>query len=345
MQESSSRKRYVMMPNACGTPQEDSQSVITLKPLGRWGFTVVLLSILTVPTLGSIRQADKPAQQPPAAETPAQTKPGDAKTAEPKVAQTQAELDAALAERLRQISAKKPADWTAEELAERVAIAYRGFNFAQLRKVYNTGREEGRISIVTANGDLAGEYTRRYVFGPKITQDRVRLDIIFETSPKPQNQLRYTLTYNGAAVWAAQDNRYTQPDPAAAAAFKASVISDYTALFRWAEDGATLVRLPAVKIQGLDLEVIEMTRSDGFKIRFFISDKSYKILHVEYTVELTEGAAPVTFRESYSDWRVIQEVLVATKRKLRQNGQLVQTIELENATYGVAHDDVTFLQL
>ena len=58
-----------------------------------------------------------------------------------------------------------------------------------------------------------------------------------------------------------------------------------------------------------------------------------------------EGQPPVTFRESYSDWRVIQEVLVATRRKLRQNGELVQTIDLMNAQYGVAYDDVTFLQL
>lgn len=258
---------------------------------------------------------------------------------------TQAEIDQALTERLKQIGAKKPSDWTGEELAERVAISYRGFNFSQLKKVYNTGREEGHITIATTNGDLEGEYTRRYVTGPKMSQDRVRLDIIFATSPKPEQQLRYTLTYNGASVWAAQDNRYVKPDSAAETAFRASIVNDYTALFRWQEEGATLTRLGTKRIQGLDLDVLEMTRPDGSKLRFDISQKSYHILHVEYDVVLAAGQAPVAFRESYSEFRIIQEVLVPARRKLRQNEQLVQTTDLNNATYGISLDDTVFLQL
>lgn len=275
----------------------------------------------------------------------ADAKQGETKPGEIRQGATQSEIDAALSQRLKQITSKKPADWTADELAERVAISYRGFNFSQLKKVYNTGREEGRITIVTTNGDLGGTYVRRYVDGPKMQQDRVRLDIIFETSPKPEQQLRYTLTYNGASVWAAQDNRYVSPDASAATAFKASVVNDYTALFRWQEDGATLARIAPKKIQGLEFDVIEETRPDGGKLRFLISPKTYRILHVEYDVALVDGQPPVTFRESYSDFRVIQEVLVPSKRKLRQNEALVQTIELGNATYGVAHDDSVFLQI
>ena len=293
--------------------------------------------------------AGAPSAQQPAAEKPA-AKPDAPQQAEPKPGEirngaTQSEIDKALGERLKQISAKKPADWTADELAERVAISYRGFNFSQLKKVYNTGREEGRISIVTTNGELGGTYVRRYVDGPKKENDRMRLDIIFETSPKPEQQLRYSLTYNGASVWAAQDGRYVSPDTAAATAFRASVLNDYTALFRWQEDGDTLVRLPGRTIQGLPFEVIEATRPDGTKIRFLISDKTFRVLHVEYDISLAEGQPPVTFRESYSDFKVVQEVLVPTKRKLRQNDQLVQTIEIANATYGVALDDSVFLQI
>lgn len=274
---------------------------------------------------------------------PAQSKPEE-KPGELKPNATQAEIDAALAERLRQIGQKKPAQWTAEELAERVALTYRGFNFAQLKKVYNTGREEGRITITTSNGELSGEYTRRYINGPKMAQDRLRLDIIFETSPKPELQLRYTLTYNGASVWATQDGRYVTPDGAAAQAFRASVVNDYTALFRWQEEGATLSRGGLKKVQGLEFEILEMARPEATKMRFYISPKSYRVLHVEYDVVLLEGQPAVTFRESYSEYKVLQEVLVPTKRKLRQNDQLVQTIEIANSTYGVALDDTVFLQ-
>ena len=274
---------------------------------------------------------------------PAQSKPEE-KPGELKPNATQAEIDAALAERLRQIGQKRPDQWTPEELAERVALTYRGFNFAQLKKVYNTGREEGRITIATSTGELGGEYTRRFVNGPRMAQDRVRLDIIFETSPKPEQHLRYTLTYNGASVWATQDSRYVTPDAAAAAAFRASVVNDYTALFRWQEEGATLSRGGVKKYQGLEFEVLELARPEGPKMRFFISPKSYRVLHVEYDVVLVEGQPAVIFRESYSEWKVLQEVLVPTKRKLRQNDQLVQTIEIANSTYGVALDDTVFLQ-
>ena len=288
------------------------------------------VAIAQEPAPKSAPAADAPAT------APAQTGPTEA---------TQAERDALLTERLKQISAKKPAEWSAEVMAERVAIAYRGFNFAQLKKVYNTGREEGRITITTTTGDLGGEYTRRHSTGAKMTLDRVRLDIIFETSPKPESHLRYTLTYNGASVWAAQDQRYTTPDPAAGVAFKASVLNDYTALFRYQDEGATLKRLGVKRLQGIDHEVLVMTRPEVGTMRFFISPKSYKILHIEYDVTLGEGQAPVVFRESYSEWKVLQEVLVPGRRKLRQNDVLVQTIDLNSATYGVTLDDNVFLQL
>ena len=335
------------------TGLEDNNRVKTQSPRARRGSAAALLACLlaSVGLLTASRAAgqngDKPAQSKPE-QKPAEKpggKQGDAKPGELRPGATQSEIDAALTERLRQISSKKPSEWTAEELAERVAISYRGFNFSQLKKVYNTGREEGRITITTTNGELAGDYVRRYVNGPKMSQDRVRLDIIFETSPKPEQQLRYTLSYNGASVWAAQDNRYVTPDAAAGTAFKASVVDDYTALFRWQDDGGTLARQGTKRIQGLDLDVIEETRPDGSKLRFYISEKSFRILHIEYDVVLAEGQAPVTFRESYSEWRVIQEVLVAARRKLRQNDTLVQTIDLANATYGVALDDTVFLQL
>ena len=299
-----------------------------------------LLACALVP-LAAAQQPDAPK---PDAPKPEQAKPEE-KPGELRPNATQAEIDAALQERLRQIGQKKPAQWTAEELAERVAISYRGFNFAQLKKVYNTGREEGRISIATTNGELEGDYTRRFVNGPKMVQDRVRLDIIFETSPKPEQHLRYTLTYNGASVWASQDNRYVTPDAAAAAAFRASVVNDYTALFRWQDEGATLTRGGVKRLQGLDFEVVEMTRPDGPKLKFYISPKTWRVLHVDYDVVLVEGQPAIAFRESYSEWKVLQEVLVPTKRKLRQNDQLVQTIEIANATYGVSLDDTVFLQL
>ena len=126
-------------------------------------------------------------------------------------------------------------------------------------------------------------------------------------------------------------------------------MNDYTALFRYVEENGKLTRLPGKKIQGIDLDVVEMARPDGSKLRFYISPKSYKILHVEYDVMLAEGQNPVTFRESYSDWRINQQAVVPGllpgRRRLRQNDQVVQTMDINNGVYGRTCEDALFLQL
>jgi hypothetical protein len=259
----------------------------------------------------------------------------------------QHDVDLAVVERLNKIRTKKPAEWTAEELAEYVGLIYRGGR--QLSKSYNARfdafREEGRIVLQTGTGEVRGEYTRRQVNGPTIPKDRVRMDLILDTAPRPEDHLRYTITYNGATVWSAQNNQYQQPDPGSAAAFRASIVNDYTALFRYQEEGATLARGGVKKIVGLDTDLVEMTRPDGSKTRFYISPKTFKILHVEYDVVLEAGKPPITFRESYSDWRTIQQTLVPGVRKLRQNNQIVQTVTVESLTFGVSIEDQVFLQI
>lgn len=252
------------------------------------------------------------------------------------------ELDRELLLKLDSMRKKKQADWTAEELAEAVALVYGGKR--HLRQVYGIGREEGRIELAMTTGTIAGDYVRRYAMGETASGDRVRLDLVLESTAKPGSNVKYTIAYNGAAVWSAQNNEYVMPDGAAASAFKATVINDYTLLFRWQEEAAKLARLPAKRLQGIDVEVLELTRPDGTRTRFLISGKSFRILHVEYDVVLAADKPPVAYRESYSEWRTIQQTLVPGRRKLRQNDTLVQTMELGSAQYGVKHDDTVFLQ-
>jgi len=248
--------------------------------------------------------------------------------------------------RLAKLRGKKLTEWGAEDIADTVAITYYGLAAqSRLAQKFNTGREVGRISLVTTGGTVEGDYTRRFVTGPTMSKNRVRLDLILETSPRPADHLRYSVVYNGATVWTAQNNQYVQADPKAAAAFKASIINDYTALFRFREEGATLKRGGTQKMVGLDTELIVLTRPDGSTARFYISPKSFRILHVEYDVALVEGEAPVTFRESYSEWRTFQESLEPAVRKLKQNNQVVQTVTISTATYSTPIDDLVFLQL
>jgi hypothetical protein len=257
-----------------------------------------------------------------------------------------ATADAETVLRLAKLRGKKLPEWSAEDLADYVAITYFGPAVqTRLTQKFNTGREVGRINLVTTGGTVDGDYTRRFVNGPSMSKNRVRLDLILETSPRPADHLRYSVVYNGATVWTAQNAQYVQADPKAAAAFKASVINDYTALFRYKDESATVKRGGTQKVVGLDTELITLTRPDGSTTRFYISPKSFRILHVEYDVVLAEGETPATFRESYSDFRTFQESIEPAIRKLKQNGQLVQTITITSATYSTPIDDLVFLQL
>lgn len=292
------------------------------------------LATLTGPAFA----APQDAAQPPA--TPQESKPAE----DPNRPLTQSEIEARGLERLAKLKGKKLVDYTPEEFVEVIALTYFGGRW-RLAQVANSGREEGRISLVTEGGERQGDYTKRFVYGPSTARDRVRLDLILETAPRPEDHLRYTVAYNGATVWTAQNNTYMQAEPATTAAFRAAVTNDYTALFRYQEDAATLKRLGQKKMSGLDTEVVELTRQDGMKVRFYVSSKTFRILHVEYELQLAAGQAPVIFRESYFDWRVVQQTLVPGVRKLKMNEQLVQTMTLGNATYGITLDDQVFLQL
>ena len=96
---------------------------------------------------------------------------------------------------------------------------------------------------------------------------------------------------------------------------------------------------------GYDTEMIEMTRTDGSSVRYYISPKTYRILHVEYEVAAIPARKPTTYRESYTDWRVYQTALVPIERRLRQNGNIVQTININLVQFDVKIDDTVFLQL
>jgi hypothetical protein len=297
--------------------------------------TYVLLALGATSLRAFGQQSDSKSYEPP---KDSQGKPIDGSAA--------ASPDTETVLRLAKLRGKKLPEWSAEDIADFTAITYYGAAAqSRLSQKFNTGREVGRISLVTTNGTVEGEYTRRFVNGPTMNKNRVRLDLILETSPRPADHLRYSVVYNGATVWTAQNSQYVQADPKAAAAFKASIINDYTALFRYKDEGATLKRGGTQKVVGLDTELITLTRADGSTARFYISPKSFRILHVEYDVVLLEGEAPVTFRESYSEWRTFQESLEPAVRRLKQNNQVVQTDTISSATYSTPIDDLVFLQL
>ena len=248
---------------------------------------------------------------------------------------------------------KKPGEATpevkltpGETLAEYVIFAY------GTRPVLQTARaniqEEGTIRLATDQGDMTGSYTLRQSRREKSTQDLLRVDL--ELTP-PENSgaksIKYIIAYNGASVWSAQNAQYVNPRPEAEAAFHAQLTHDYNSLLRYKEDGSTVEMKKPETVVGVECNVLEMTSPDGSKTTYWISSKTYRILHLEYALALAQGQTPIKYRISffYHPIRVIQNTLVPTRRVMAQDGKFVQEVTITQFNYSTKFDPEIFQHL
>lgn len=235
----------------------------------------------------------------------------------------------------------------AETVAEYVILAY-GTRPA-LQAARANIQEDGTIKLMTDQGSISGNYTLRQSRREKSSQDLLRVDLDLtppetQTSGKP---IKYVIAYNGASVWSAQNDQYRNAAPEAEAAFQAQLTHDYASLLRYKEDGSTLELKNKETVVGVECNVLEMTSPDGSKTTYWISAKTYRILHLEYSLTLAQGQTPIKYRVSffYTPLRVIQNTLVPTRRVMLQNGKLVQEVTINQFNYSAKFDPEIFQHL
>jgi hypothetical protein len=238
----------------------------------------------------------------------------------------------------------------AEVVAEYVIIAY------GTRQALKTARaniqEEGTVRLATDQGDITGTYLLRQSMREKSTQDLLRVDLDLATPETSQRQgaassVKYVIAYNGASVWSAQNGQYVNPRPEAEAAFKAQLTHEFAALLRYKEDGSTLELKKPETVVGVDCNVLEMTSPDGTKTTYWISTKTYRIVHAEYAMALGQGQPPVKYRISYyyTPFKVVQNTLVPSRKTMYQDGKFVQEITINQLNYSVKFDPEIFSHL
>lgn len=237
-----------------------------------------------------------------------------------------------------------------ETIVEVAILAYGGRpNLEAARK---SAHEIGTIRLATDQGDLTGTYNLRSMRREKSWQDLLRVDLDLLPPENAQQQgalpaVKYTVAFNGASVWSAQNNQYVTPRPDAEAAFRAQLTHDYTTLLRYKEDGSKIELIGPETVVGIDTNVIELTLPSGEKTRYWISKEFYRVLHLEYEAKLGEGQEPTKYRISYFyiPFRVIQNTLVPMRRVMYQNGKFVQEIKLTNVTYSAKLEPEVFQHL
>jgi hypothetical protein len=224
---------------------------------------------------------------------------------------------------------------TAEQLAEIIILAYGGR--PELKQVRTNGTEEGIIRLAGDDKDIEGRFSRKFVRREGSQQDLTRVDVEL---PKE----KITFGFNGYTVWAARDGVNFTPTTEAEKSFLASLTHNYDSLLRYKEHESTVERSGEENIVGIDTFKLDLTHRDGSKTRYYVSAKTYRILHLEYELNLAPDSQATKFRESFFDFRPIQNTLVPTKSMLYENGRFIQEVKLTQIQYHTKLDEELFLK-
>ncbi|HXG92438.1 MAG TPA: hypothetical protein VNN73_08730 [Blastocatellia bacterium] len=240
----------------------------------------------------------------------------------------------------------------AEAIVEIAIIAYFGYSGRkQIETVRGATEEEGTIRLATDQGDITGNYRVRTMKKEKSWQDLMRVDLELTPPEAAQRQgsptINYVIAFNGATVWSAQNGQYVTPRPEAEAAFRAQLSREYMSLLRYKEDGSKLEYVGQETVVGVPTHVIDMTNPNGEKTRYWVSSRTYRIVHCEYQLQLVDGQPPIKYRISYfyTPFKVVQNTLLPVRRVMEQDGKFVQEIVINNAVYSAKLDPEIFQHL
>jgi len=236
-----------------------------------------------------------------------------------------------------------------ESIVEIAILAYGGRK--QLETVRSSAEEQGTIRLAVDQGDVTGNFQLRTLRKEKTWDDLLRVDLDLTNPEALQRQgapktVKYVIAFNGASVWSAQNGQYVTPRAEAEAAFRAQLTHEYMALLRYKEDGSKIEFVAPETISGIDTQVVDLVNTKGEKTRFWVSAKTYHVLHAEYELQLAEGkTTKYKIHYYYSPYRVFQNTLLPTRRLMEQDGKFVQEVMINAANYSAKLDPEIFQHL
>ena len=224
-------------------------------------------------------------------------------------------------------------NYTADQIVETV-IAVHGSRpgLAQIRR---NGWERGKITSVTDDGRTEeSTYERRFVRGETFEKDKIRVD---QKTPTQEYSLVYT---DGKTFGLIKDSSFT-PREDAASNFLSQMWHGIDALLRYKENGSTISLFGKDKQQNIDLYVIDLVDKEKRRTRYYISQKYYRVLWLEYEEPGTNGT-PVKYMRKFYDYQYIQSTLLPKRTVYFEDGKQKQEIRVLSVTYGIKMDDALF---
>jgi hypothetical protein len=225
-------------------------------------------------------------------------------------------------------------NYTAEQIVE-TTIAIYGSRPA-LAQVRRNGWERGRITSVTEDGRTEDStYERRFVRGESLDKDKVRLD---QKTPTQEYSLVYT---DGKTFGLIKESSFT-PREDAASDFLSQMWHGIDALLRYKENGSAITLFGKDKQQNIDLYVIDLVDKEKRRTRYYISQKFFRVLWLEYEEAGANGNKPVKYARKFFDYQYIQGTLVPKRTLYFEDGKQKQEIRVQSVTYGIKMDDTLF---
>jgi hypothetical protein len=225
-------------------------------------------------------------------------------------------------------------NYTAEQIVETTISIYG--TRPGLALVRRNGWERGRMTSVSEDGRTEdGTYERRFVRGESIEKDKVRLD---QKTPTQEYALVYS---DGKTFGLIKESSFT-PRQDAATSFLSQMWHGLDALLRYKENGSTITLVGKDKQQNIDLYVIDLVDKEKRRTRYYISQKYFRVLWLEYEASPSAGATPVKYVRKFYDYQYIQSTLVPKRTVLFEDGKQRQETRLMNITYGIRMDDTIF---
>jgi hypothetical protein len=223
---------------------------------------------------------------------------------------------------------------TAEQVAETVVLVY-GSREA-MKQIRRSGVERGRITRFSAEGKSEEiNYQRAFKRGETFDKDKIRFDQRMPT-------LEYSIIYNeGRFTGILRGSTFTprQQDVV-------TVLTDRThgldALLRYKENGASIKYVGKDNQKGLDLWILELADKESRTTRFYISAKTGRVLWLEYEERADGDSAPVKYKRTFHDYRIVQGTLVPYRSVLYAGDRQVEELRLMTMTYGVKLEDSIF---
>lgn len=226
---------------------------------------------------------------------------------------------------------------TAEQVAETVVFAYGARE--RLSYVRRSGVERGRITRVMNDGRTEEiSYERSFKRGEKYAEDKIRLD-------QRRPTLEYSLIFRDGQVFGLLRGITFAPRQDDVSGLMADRHHGIETLLRYKESGATITFIGKETQKGLDLWVLDLEDSDmKSRTRYYISAKTGQVKWLEYEEAASGGSAPVKYRKTFHDYRVVQGTYVPYRTVLYADGKRVEEAQVLTVTYGVKIEDSAFQQ-